>query len=99
MFNKATVIGRLGTDPEIKSRHTLFTVGITNNNMDTSWYTISTYGKQAAICRKNLKKGDLCCVTGTLVFATFGNVMQTVLKAEKITFLSNGSYNGKYVDA
>ena len=78
--NKATIIGRLGKDPE--TRYTAGGEAITNFSVATSetwkdkatgekkeqteWHNISTFGKLAEICGQYLKKGSLVYIEGKI---------------------------------
>jgi single-strand DNA-binding protein len=79
MVNKATLIGRLGKDPEV--RYTPDGTMITNFNLatdeqwkdkngekvqKTEWHRIVTFGKLAEICGNYLVKGKLVFVEGRI---------------------------------
>jgi single-strand DNA-binding protein len=79
MVNKATLIGRLGKDPEV--RYTPDGTMITNFNLatdeqwkdkngekvqKTEWHRIVTFGKLAEICGNYLVKGKLIFVEGRI---------------------------------
>jgi len=78
-LNKATLIGRLGQDPEIKT----FSGGasVTNFSIATSekfknkageqqekteWHNVQSWGKLGEICGQYLKKGSLVYVEGRI---------------------------------
>ena len=78
-LNKATLIGRLGQDPEIKT----FSGGasVTNFSIATSekfknkageqqekteWHNIQSWGKLGEICGQYLKKGSLVYIEGRI---------------------------------
>ena len=79
MVNKATLIGRLGKDPEV--RYTPDGTMITNFNLatdeqwkdkngekvqKTEWHRIVTFGKLAEICGNYLVKGKLIFIEGRI---------------------------------
>jgi len=79
MVNKATLIGRLGKDPEV--RYTADGTMITNFNLatdeqwkdkngekvqKTEWHRIVTFGKLAEICGNYLVKGKLIFIEGRI---------------------------------
>lgn len=79
MFNKITIIGNLGTDPEM--RYTPNGTAVTNfsvatnrryrnsngENVDeTEWFRVSTWGRLAEITDQYLQKGRLVYVEGSL---------------------------------
>jgi len=78
-LNKATLIGRLGQDPEIKT----FSGGasVTNFSIATSekfknkageqqekteWHNIQSWGKLGEICKQYLRKGSLVYIEGRI---------------------------------
>jgi single-strand DNA-binding protein len=78
MLNKATIIGRLGKDPEIKTINNQtvanFSLATTESwkNKDgekqesTEWHNCDAWGKIAEIIEKYVKKGDLIYVEGSI---------------------------------
>lgn len=77
--NKVLLIGRLGSNPEI--RHTSGGTAVANFNMATSenwndkngqkqerteWHRIVVWGKLAELCEKYLSKGRQCYIEGRL---------------------------------
>ena len=80
MINKVTLIGRLGSDPEI--RHTNNNTAVANFSLATSrkyndkqtnelkevtqWHRIVVWGKSAEACGKYLTKGKQVYVEGEL---------------------------------
>jgi single-strand DNA-binding protein len=80
MFNQASLIGRLGADPEIRSTREGIEVatirlatgrdwkdkntGEVKNN--TQWHTVVLWDKVAGIARQYLKKGSVCHVVGEI---------------------------------
>lgn len=78
MFNKITLMGRLGRDPEsrITPAGTVvnFSLATDDTWLDsqgqkqtrTEWHRIVVWGKQAELCAKYLAKGRLVFVEGSL---------------------------------
>lgn len=76
MFQKITIIGYLGKDPEMRytpagQAVTNFSVATSNKYQkggewvtDTVWFRVSTWGNQAEACMKYLEKGSLVLVEG-----------------------------------
>ncbi len=79
MYQKLTIIGHLGKDPEM--RYTPSGQAVTNLNVATSrkwtdsggqqqeetvWFRVSVWGKQAETCNQYLSKGRLVLVEGRL---------------------------------
>ena len=79
MLNKAMIIGRLGSDPEL--RFTQSGVPVTtlsvatsetytdrdgNRNEITEWHRVSVFQRQAENCVRYLRKGSLIFVEGSL---------------------------------
>jgi single-strand DNA-binding protein len=79
MFNRATIIGRLGKDPESRTGPTgqlkvTFTVATDENYKDrdgvkqerTEWHNIVAWGKLGEIIMKHLHKGDQALIEGPI---------------------------------
>jgi len=79
MYQKLVIVGNLGNDPEM--RYTPSGQAVTNFNVatnrrytssdgnqvdETTWFRVSTWGKQAEICNQYLKKGNKVLVEGRL---------------------------------
>lgn len=79
MYHKIIVVGNLGRDPEM--RYTPSGQAVTNFSLasnrqytgsdgqlvkETTWFRISTWGKQAEICNQYLRKGKQVLVEGRL---------------------------------
>ncbi|MCJ7537314.1 MAG: single-stranded DNA-binding protein [Anaerolineales bacterium] len=79
MYQKIIIIGNLGRDPEM--RYTPSGAAVTNFNVatnrkyttsdgnpveQTTWFRVSTWGKQAEACNQFLKKGSKVLVEGRL---------------------------------
>ena len=78
-FNKITMVGNLGRNPEL--RHLPggisvcnFSVAVNETYLDKSgasrteatWFRIAVWGKRAASCAENLRKGSAVYVVGRL---------------------------------
>ncbi len=79
MLNKATLIGRLGKDPDVKytpdgTMVTTFSIATTEQWKDkngekvqkTEWHKIVAWKKLAEICGNYLKKGSLVFIEGRI---------------------------------
>lgn len=78
MFNKVTLVGRLGRDPEVRTVSTgtvaNFSLATDETWLDnqgqkqtrTEWHRIVVWGKQADLCAEYLTKGCLVFVEGSL---------------------------------
>ena len=77
MYQQITIVGYLGGDPEM--RYTPSGVPVTNFNVatsrrwtnqdgtpgkETTWFRVTTWGKQAETCNQYLSKGRLVLVEG-----------------------------------
>lgn len=78
-LNKATLIGRVGETPELRTTYngvkvTTFTLGTTETRIaktggqvqHTEWHSISAFGKMAEKCAKYAQEGDLIYIEGKL---------------------------------
>ena len=80
MYQKVTIIGNLGRDPEM--RYTPSGQAVTSFNVatnrtytgsdgqkvkETTWFRVSAWGKQAEICNNYLHKGSKVFIEGRLV--------------------------------
>ena len=110
-FNRTVIIGRLGKDPELFTTANdtdIATFSLANNvfvagKEETQWHTIKAFGRQAQVCHKYLKKGDLCCVEGHLDIRTYEKEgvshKAITIVAERVVFLqhkrqtSSGEYS------
>ena len=74
MFQKVTIIGRLGKDPESRftpagTQVTVFSVATDTGYGDkkkTVWFRVAAWEKLAELCNQYLSKGKLVYVEGTL---------------------------------
>ena len=80
MFQKVTVVGHLGRDPEMRytgtgQAVTNFSIATTrtypgadgSQKKETTWFKISVWGKMAEACNQYLHKGSKVLVEGRLV--------------------------------
>ncbi|MBI3731973.1 MAG: single-stranded DNA-binding protein [Chloroflexi bacterium] len=79
MYQKTTIIGNLGGNPELKylvngTAVTSFSMAVNNQRKnpegevvkETTWFRVSVFGKQAESCAEYLTKGRMVLVEGTL---------------------------------
>lgn len=98
-YNKTIIIGRVSSEPELKQvdGHDLTSFTIYNSILDANGeeliehHRIDALDKQANLCIKYLKKGDLCCVEGTIHFLSYNVNEETKcrqsIRCENLTFL------------
>lgn len=102
MFNQTVIIGRLGTQPALKSTKSntsmcSFAVAVNvgwGDNKATDWYNVTVFGKTADACAKSLSKGSLVCVAGSLHLHQYegkdGSKKTSLeLTADRVQFLSS----------
>jgi single-stranded DNA-binding protein len=96
-YNKTVIIGRLASEPKLKQvdGHDLASFTICNSTLDTNgkelvgYHRIDALDKQANLCVKNLKKGDLCCIEGTLDSEELSDgKFAQIIVCETVCFLS-----------
>ena len=86
MYQKTTIVGRLGKDPEMRympdgTAITNLSVAVSDRKKDgsgghtdhTTWFRVSVWGKQAENCNQYLSKGKMVLVEGTLKSDAKGN--------------------------
>jgi single-strand DNA-binding protein len=64
-----TVIGRLGSDPEVKQINdkTLCNLRVASKEFSTTeWVNVTAFGKDAEFCGEYLHKGDAVAISGRL---------------------------------
>ena len=79
MYNKITIVGNVGRDPEMRytpsgAAVTSFSVATSNQYTnqqgekvkETTWFRVTTWGKQAEICNQYVKKGMTVLVDGSI---------------------------------
>lgn len=99
-YNKTIIIGRVSSEPKLKQvdGHDLASFTICNSTLDANGkelvghHRIDALDKQANLCVKYLKKGDLCCIEGTLDAASYDVNGETKyrqsIRCERLTFLT-----------
>ena len=78
-FNKITMVGNLGRDPELRRLPSgipvcNFTIAVNDTYRDKTggcrttptWFRVAVWGERATACAKNLKKGNPVYVAGRL---------------------------------
>src|SRR5262249_45359437 len=76
-FNKITMVGNVGREPEFRqltdgARVCNFNVAVNETTRDRTgksaptWFRITVWGERAAICARSLKKGSAVYVAGRL---------------------------------
>jgi len=84
MYNRATIIGRLGKDPDVRYTPdglmvTTFSVATDEQWKDkngekvqkTEWHRVIAFGKLAEICGNYLVKGKLVFIEGKIQYRTY----------------------------
>ncbi len=74
MYQKITIVGRVGQDPEMRffdngnpvTNFSIATSRSHNGENETTWFRVSTWGKLAEACNAYLKKGKLVLIEGRL---------------------------------
>ncbi len=84
MKNKVILIGRVGQDPEVKTTNA--GIKVCNMSLatsetwkdkqgvkqtDTQWHRLTIWDKSAEIAEKYVKKGDIFCVEGKILYREF----------------------------
>jgi single-strand DNA-binding protein len=81
MINIVTLVGRVGSDPDIKyfesgsvkCRLTLAVRRQTRNSDEPDWFSLELWGKTAEIANNYVRKGSLIGVKGSLKFDTWSD--------------------------
>ena len=73
MYQKVTLVGNLGRDPEMKylpdgKAVTNFSVATSNYKKETAWFRVSVFGASAEACNQYLQKGSKVLVDGELTY-------------------------------
>ena len=73
MYQKITLVGNLGRDPEMKylpdgKAVTNFSMATTNYKKETAWFRVSVFGRSAEACNQYLAKGSKVLVDGELTY-------------------------------
>lgn len=109
MLNQATLIGRLGADPETTqingTTKTKLRLATSRKYKDkqgelqekTQWHSVSVWGNQAETCAKYLSKGRMVCVVGEIEYSKSEKDGQerwfTDIRANSVQFLPSGGNN------
>lgn len=105
-MNKVFLCGNVGKDPELKSVGSTQLVNLSvatsrayKNKEDkwetqTSWHTVTFWGKQAEAVAKNVRKGDMVTIEGELNYSNYedksGNkVYKTEIRGNHFYFKSS----------
>lgn len=105
-MNKVILCGNVGKDPELKNVGSTqlvnLSVATTRNfknkedkwEQQTSWHTVTFWGKQAEAVAKNIRKGDMVTIEGELNYSNYedksGNkVYKTEIRANHFYFKSS----------
>lgn len=107
MFNKITLIGNLGSEPEnkqSKSGSTFSVLSVATQNYGdetTEWFKVLVFGKMGEACQNNLKKGDRVYIEGALKSNTWeddsGNARTNYsVFCNTVKFLSNKGKEDKF---
>ena len=108
-INKVELLGRVGTDPEM--RYTPNGTAVTNLRLatdryrrdgedETDWHTVIVWGKTAEAVNNYVQKGQRVYIAGRLVQNTWENDdgqrrHRTEVHTQEVVFLdSNGNGNG-----
>ena len=107
MLNQATLIGRLGADPETTqingTTKTKMRLATSRKYKDkngelqekTQWHTISVWGNQAETCARYLTKGRMICVVGEIEYSKSEKdgveKWFTDIRANSVQFLPSGN--------
>jgi single-strand DNA-binding protein len=79
-FNKVTLVGHLGRDPESKylpsgDAVTSFSIATSERKKDgtetTTWFNVSAFGKLAETCNQYLRKGSYVYIEGRLTLREY----------------------------
>lgn len=114
-INKVDLLGRVGTDPEM--RYTPGGTAVTqlrlatdrprqNGETETDWHTVTCWGKLAEAVHQYVNKGERIYVAGRLVEKTYETAdgqrrHSAEVHAAEVVFLDNrnGNGNGVHGDA
>jgi hypothetical protein len=99
-YNKTILIGRLAQDPaqeEIESstvtKFSVLNTIVENGENKVLEHLIFVKGKQGALCKNKLKKGDLCFIEGKLCNTLCSGYDYFPIIAQHVVFLGNKREN------
>lgn len=107
MLNKVMLIGRLGSDPEVKEiggktlcKFSLATSSRYGGEDHTEWHRVNVWGKAGENAGKYLQKGSVAYVEGKITTREYtdrdGNKRQsTEINSYSITFLDSRKQNAE----
>jgi single-strand DNA-binding protein len=107
MYNKVTLVGRVGKKPEIKDgskgnkfcRFTIACNSYQNGKENTQWFNVICFGKSAESCCQYVDKGSLVLVEGKIQIDEFekdGVKHNTIsVLSDRIIFLSTKGNHGQ----
>ena len=79
-INQATIIGRVGQDPEVKyfesgNNLAIFSIAVNRPTKDkkTDWFDIKLWGRQAEIAGEYVRKGSLIGIVGQVDFDSWND--------------------------
>lgn len=98
-LNEATIIGNIGKISEMrvaKNGKAVCTMRVATHdfNGETTWHSVSVWGKDAELCIKYLKVGQQVCVKGEIKNSSWaaedGSARQsTEIVARRVIFIGN----------
>lgn len=101
MYNKITIVGRLGHSPELKTskdgnKYCQFTMAVDEGYGDrrvTDWFRVTAFKGTAENCAKYLQKGSLVLVSGSLHLNQYkgkdgSDKCSLEVSCDNVTFLS-----------
>lgn len=107
-INRVELLGRVGTDPEM--RYTQSGTAVTqlrlatdrrrqNGENSTDWHNITCWGKVAEVVNEHVGKGDRVFVTGRLSYNSYEGSdgqrrFRTEIHANEVIFLDSRNGNG-----
>jgi single-strand DNA-binding protein len=102
-INQATILGRVGRDPEVRATKdgtsvASFSVATSTSYKGeerTEWHNLVLWGRLADVARNYVRKGDQVCVIGQIQYRKFtdkeGNERQkTEINVRELTLLGSG---------
>ena len=102
----ATVIGRLGRDPEVRQvgRHTVCNFNVATNygwgeKQTTTWVRVAVWGKPGEPCARFLRKGSEVGVSGVLHTREHDGKTYVELDGKHVDFIGPKASTGTGYDA
>lgn len=102
-MNKATITGKLGNDPELKTygdNKKLATFSLATNdgygeNKKTNWHRCTAFGKAAEIIAQYVKKGHDLCISGSIDYSEHEGKTYTKIIVSDFTLLGSKGGNNQ----